>query len=84
MPVRMFLGSLLLASGVALAGCAPSVNEAYTSPGWYLELPRPLVLTYPGYVAGPFSYEECEVERLKASAPDRLLCTNRKVKPSEA
>jgi len=87
MPVRSIFRAPLVVSGLAMAGllgaCSTDVNTAYTGPGWYLELPRPLFLTYPGYVAGPFSYETCETERLKVAQPDRLLCTNRLAKPSQ-
>lgn len=76
---------LFLGLGLAAAGCtATSVDAAYSTPGWYLEQPRQLFMTYPAYVAGPFSYEQCEVERLKTPRPDRLLCTNWKTKPSNS
>ena len=83
MPVRSIFRALPLFLGFALAACGTDVNQAYTTPGWYLEVPRQLFLAYPNYVAGPFSYEECETQRLKAPRPDRLLCTNWKTKPSE-
>jgi hypothetical protein len=83
MPIR----SIVVVAGLALAsllgGCATSVNQAWTAPGWYLERPRLIAAGYPTYLAGPFSYEECEVERLKATRPEFLLCSNRSVKPSE-
>jgi hypothetical protein len=83
MPVRSIFVVASLALAASLGGCATSVNQAYTTPGWYLEQPRQGVMTYPAYIAGPFSYETCEVERLKTPRPDRLLCTNWKAKPSE-
>lgn len=83
MSVRLIFQASPLFLGLALAACGTAVDQAYTAPGWYLELPRPLLMVYPNYVAGPMSYEECEIERLKAPRPDRLLCTNWKVKPSE-
>jgi hypothetical protein len=83
MSVRSIFRASPLFLGLALAACGPDVNQAYTAPGWYLELPRQLFMAYPNYVAGPFSYEECEIERLKSPRPDRMLCTNWKVKPSE-
>ena len=72
-----------LALTAALGGCATSVEDAWTAPGWYLEQPRALVMAHPAYLAGPYSYEECETYRLKAPRPDRLMCTNRRAKPSE-
>jgi hypothetical protein len=41
------------------------------------------VMAHPAYLAGPYSYEECEADRLKAPQPDQLLCNNRKAKPSQ-
>jgi hypothetical protein len=72
----------LAASCVLLGACATSVDQAWTAPGWYLEQPRALVMAHPAYIAGPYSYEECETDRLKAPRPDRLLCTRRPAKPS--
>jgi hypothetical protein len=83
MPVRSIFRASPLFLGLALAACGTDVNQAYTAPGWYLEIPRQLFLSYPNYVAGPMSYEECEAQRLKTQRPDRMLCTNWKVKPSE-
>ena len=74
---------LVLLGGLTLGACATDVNQAYTGPGWYLEQPRQGSLAYPAYIAGPFSYEACETERLKAPRPDRLLCDNWKTKPSQ-
>jgi hypothetical protein len=85
MPVRSIfrVSPLVLVTGLALGGCATDVNQAFTEPGWYLEQPRQGRMAYPAYVAGPFSYEACEVKRLEAPRPDRLLCTNWRAKPSE-
>jgi hypothetical protein len=87
MPVRSIfrVSPLVLVTGLGLAlgGCATDVNQAFTEPGWYLEQPRMGTMAYPAYVAGPFSYEACEVKRLEAPRPDRLLCTNWRAKPSE-
>ena len=77
------VSTLVLLAGVALCACAPGVEKAYTGPGWYLELPRAGTMAYPTYIAGPFSYEECEIERLKTPRPDRLLCDQWKANPSE-
>lgn len=79
--------SIFVVTGFALAatlgGCATSVDQAWTAPGWYLEQPRALMLVHPAYIAGPYSYEECEADRLTKRQPDLLLCTNRKAKPSD-
>ena len=83
MPVRSIFRALPVFLGLALAACGTDVNQAYTAPGWYLEIPRQLFQSYPNYIAGPLSYEDCEIQRLKAPRPDRMLCTNWKTKPSE-
>lgn len=83
MSVRSIFRASPLLLGFALAACGTDVNTAYTAPGWYLEMPRQLFMAYPNYVAGPFSYEDCEIQRLRAPRPDRLLCTDWKAKPSE-
>jgi hypothetical protein len=77
------VSTLVLLAGVAIGGCAPGVEKAYAGPGWYLEMPRQGRLAYPTYIAGPFSYEECEIARLKAPRPDRLLCDQWKTNPWE-
>jgi hypothetical protein len=69
---------------VALGGCGTGPGQvAYTTPGWYLERPRFLVVTGPEVFAGPFTYEQCEAERVKF--PDttarRLLCMQEKTRP---
>jgi hypothetical protein len=72
-----------VALAVSLAGCNSFPNEAavWTTPGWYLELPRPLLTEGPRLISGPFSYDKCEEERLKATTPDRMLCINEKKDP---
>ena len=69
---------------LALGACAsrgPLV--AYTTPGWYLERPRLLLVSGPEIFAGPFTYEQCEVERMKFDDPTarRLICINEKFRP---
>jgi hypothetical protein len=83
MPIRSIFTLTVVALAALLGGCSTGVDQAWTAPGWYLERPRQLLAVYPAYLAGPFSYEECETERLKTSRPDNLLCTNWKAKPSE-
>ena len=80
MSKRSILAGLALV--LALAGCAnrgPLI--AYTGPGWYLERPRPLLVSGPEIFAGPFTYEGCEVERVKWETSSRMLCINEKVRP---
>jgi len=78
--------SVLLGLGfvVALGGCVSrGPMLAYTTPGWYLERPRLLLVTGPEIFAGPFTYDQCEAERVKF--PDetarRLLCIQEKTRP---
>ena len=79
--------SVLAALGLALAlgACGGSGRGpvAYTTPGWYLERPRPLLALGPEIFAGPFTYEQCEAERVKF--PDdtarRLLCIPERTRP---
>jgi hypothetical protein len=71
---------------MALGGCGSgprSAMVAYTTPGWYLERPRFLVVTGPEVFAGPFTYEQCEAERTKFDddAARRLICVLEKTKP---
>jgi len=71
---------LMLALG-ACASRGPLV--AYTSPGWYLERPRMLLVSGPEIFAGPFTYEVCEAERMKFddATARRLICINEKFRP---
>jgi len=69
----------------AVTACASSLNlsQNYTAPGWYLEKPRPLLPEETRYIAGPFSYDDCEAERLKTRMPELYLCNREIVRPSE-
>ena len=76
---RSILAGLVLAT--TLGACASRTPlVAYTTPGWYLERPRMLLVTGPEIFAGPFTYEGCEAERVKYpyDAAARLLCINEK------
>jgi hypothetical protein len=67
---------------VALGGCTSrSPLLAYTTPGWYLERPRLLLVSGPEIFAGPFTYVLCVVERLKFETATRLLCIMEKTRP---
>jgi hypothetical protein len=82
MAKRSILVGLALAA--ILGACSdrtPSV--AYTTPGWYLERPRLLLVTGPEIFAGPFTYDQCEAERMKfeSTTAQRLLCILEKTRP---
>ncbi len=79
---RTVLAGLGLA--MALGACVSrSPQVAYTTPGWYLERPRLLLVSGPEIFAGPFTYDQCEAERTKF--PDdtsrNLLCIMEKTRP---
>jgi hypothetical protein len=80
---KRVLGVLSLA--VVLGACAESTRPAvaYTVPGWYLERPRTILLRGPEIFAGPFTYEQCESERLKfdPGTAERLLCMHEYTNP---
>ena len=65
-----------------LGACSRMQQEvAYTTPGWYLERPRFVVAAGPEIFGGPFTYDQCEAERMKVERSDRLLCIQEKIKP---
>jgi hypothetical protein len=69
---------------LALGGCGSGPRSpavAYTSPGWYLERPRLIVVGGPEIFAGPFGYDECEAQRVSFETASRLLCVLEKTKP---
>jgi len=79
---KRVLAVLLLA--ISLGACeSRSPRVAYTSPGWYLERPRPVMVMGPEIFAGPFTYDQCEVERLKfdPAMAQRLLCNRELTRP---
>jgi len=85
---KRVLAVLLLAvsPSLLLGACesrSTSPTLAYTSPGWYLERPRLALAMGPQIFAGPFTYDQCEVERLKFDPPtaERLLCIHEYTKP---
>ena len=82
MAKRSILVGLALAT--ILGACADRTPlVAYTTPGWYLERPRLLMVTGPEIFAGPFTYEQCETERMKfqSTMAQRLLCIHEKSRP---
>ena len=88
--LALCVAALSLAAG--LGACAeggtkpawgPGVAAAWTAPGWYLEKPYLLVLGGPKYFGGPFSYDECEEQRIrlaKETATD-MLCIRENRRP---
>jgi hypothetical protein len=82
MVTRTILAGLALVG--ILGGCAERMPlAAYKAPGWYLERPRMLLVTGPEIFAGPFTYEQCEAERMKFDdvTARRLLCILEKSRP---
>ena len=74
----------VLSLALSLVACeSRSPRVAYTSPGWYLERPRPILVMGPEIFAGPFTYDQCEAERLKFDPPtaQRLLCIRALTRP---
>ena len=79
---KRVLAALLLA--MSLGACVSSSPlVAYTTPGWYLERPRIVLVKGPEIFAGPFTYDQCEAERLKfaPATAERLLCIKELTKP---
>jgi hypothetical protein len=77
--------SLAISLGLSVGACEEktSPNVAYTSPGWYLERPRIVLARGPEIFAGPFTYDQCEGERVKFDPPtaQRLICIRELTKP---
>lgn len=74
----------VLSVAVLLAACeSRTALLAYTTPGWYLERPRPVLAMGPEIFAGPLTYDQCEAERLKfdPAAAERLICIHEYTKP---
>jgi hypothetical protein len=74
--VARFLAGIALVS--TLGACAKSnvASLSYAGPGWYLEKPRLILATGPQIFGGPFTYDQCELERnkLPESTAERMLC----------
>jgi hypothetical protein len=75
------LAALAVAAG--LAACSQSPIEAYKGPGWYLERPYPVVAGGPSVQGGPFTYDECERERLKRANSENFICSREIKKPQK-
>ncbi len=82
MSKRSILAGLALAT--VLGACGNRTPDiAYTTPGWYLERPRLLLVSGPEIFAGPFTYEQCEAKRMEfdETTAKRLLCVLEKANP---
>ena len=77
--------SLAISPSLMLGACQEKTSPslAYTTPGWYLERPRIVMVRGPEIFAGPFTYDQCEAERLKFDPPtaQRLLCIKELTRP---
>ena len=74
---------VLAGAAAVLGGCADSRHVAWTTPGWYLELPYAVIGGGPRMYGGPYSYDQCEDERKKTDVPNRLLCVNETKQPQK-
>ena len=76
-------GLSVVAPALGLAGCGPSVSQAWNGPGWYLQKPYMTVLGGPAYVGGPYTYDKCEEERIRlpAETATQMLCVRENRKP---
>jgi len=80
---RLTVCTAALSLAMGLGACGPSVNQAWTGPGWYLQKPYMTVLGGPAYFGGPFSYDKCEEERVKLpeETATQMLCVRENRKP---
>jgi len=69
---------------LGLGACSQSPATAWTGPGWYLELPFPVVAGGPSVQGGPYSYDQCEGDRKNRSRPDRYICVRHTFKPAKS
>jgi len=76
-------GIVAVALCALLGACSKGPSVAWAGPGWYLELPYPVIAGGPGVYGGPFTYENCEVERGKQIKPERFLCVREIQKPTK-
>jgi hypothetical protein len=90
--IRHLAVCVVLSLAACLGACAeggtkpawgPGVAAAWTGPGWYLEKPYLLVLGGPKYYGGPFSYDDCEEQRIRlpAETATQMLCIRENRRP---
>ena len=88
---RLAVCVAVLSLAAGLAACegwtkpvwGPGVAGAWTGPGWYLEKPYLVVLGGPKYFGGPYSYDECEEQRIRLpqETATQMLCVRENRKP---
>ena len=81
--LRACAGLAALALALALGACGKGPSDAWTGPGWYLELPYTMIGGGPAVYGGPTSYDDCEAARLTKVKPERFLCVNETKKPQK-
>ena len=82
---RSVLAALVLSAalGFTLGACSKGPSVAWTGPGWYLELPYPVIAGGPAVYGGPMTYEACEAKRVEQIKPNRFLCVNEVKQPTK-
>jgi hypothetical protein len=77
------IAALALAALAAACSPAPSVGQAWSGPGWYLQKPYLIAAAGPVYFGGPYTYDKCEEERIKLSPEiaTQMLCVRENRKP---
>ena len=82
---RIAAGVTILSLGLASAGCTPtpSVSQAWSGPGWYLQKSNLIQASGNSYFGGPFTYDKCEEERIRQppETATQLLCVRENRKP---
>ncbi len=74
-------GLMAVGLAVALGACSKGPSQAWTAPGWYLEMPYAVIHGGPGVYGGPLTYDQCEAKRLQEVRPERFICVNETKKP---
>ena len=79
----IYIASLSMAVGIGACSAKPGEYRAWNGPGWYLERPYLIIAGGPQYLGGPYTYDQCEEERIKQPAETRgeLLCSRENRRP---
>jgi hypothetical protein len=80
---RLSAAIVALGAAVLLAACDQNPHTAWTGPGWYLQLPYPVIAGGPSVYGGPYSYDKCEEDRMSRERPDRYLCVREVKQPDK-